>query len=209
MKKETDSSENKDYLNKNSKIDISNLQRIEKFSSCLIVFYIISIILSVVLNIVTLNISGIITGIITGICSIAAITVLTEIIVSVGCTAKKNQETLNKLIEALDDSSNSALKKLKTQIAEENAKEDNAPEVSDLKEIYQLPPNKQLCPICYTPFDKSTQICPNCGYDTKNPQQMKRYLSNVASKNECPCCFAKISPNDTECPNCGYKLKER
>lgn len=208
MKKETDGSKNKDYVNKNSKIDISDIQGIENFSYWLIVIYIISIILSVVLNIGTLNIGGIITGIITGVGTISIIVIFTRCIVSVGCTAKKNQETLDKLLDALDDNNNSTIKNLKTQIIEENAEEDE-PELLEVKKVYQLPQNKQLCPICYTVFDKNKQICPNCGYDTKNPQQMKRYLSNVASKDECPCCFAKISPNDTECPNCGYKLKEK
>ena len=208
MEKDTNGKKNKDYVNKNSKIDVADIQGIENFSYCLIVIYIILIILSVALNIVPLNIGAIISSIITGVASLIVITIFTRCIVGIGCTAKKNQETLNKLLDALDDNTNSTIKNIKTQILEENAKEDES-ELFKVKKAYQLPQNKQLCPICYTVFDKSTQICPNCGYDTKNPKQMNRYMSNVASKNECPCCFAKISPNDTECPNCGYKLKER
>lgn len=208
--KETPKENLQDYINKNNNIEITDVIGIEKYSAAMVVLLIIMTIIAVILDIIWLNIGGIIFSISCCIASVSSISISTRLIVNIACTTKKNQEIITKLLVALEKNDKQEISDINNEIKASNTHE----EATIMQQIQLNQPqinafiqDKQQCPICYSWFSKESNICPKCGYDTKHPQSMERYMSNKANKDECPNCFAKISPDDTECPNCGYKLK--
>ena len=195
----------KKYINKNNNIEIDSIIQIEKYSSAIIIMLIIVTIVSVILDIISANIGGIVFDVISCIGSVSFISMVSRLLVNVACTAKKNQEIITKLLDALENNDQQKISVINNEIKENDIKD----EILQQNDVHTNTSNQdqQQCPICYSWFSKESTICPKCGYDTQHPQSMERYMSNKANENECPNCFAKISPEDTECPNCGYKLK--
>lgn len=198
-----------DYVNKNNNIEIADVIGIEKYSAAMIVLLIVVTIIAVVLDIIWLNIGGIIFSISCCIACVSTIFIFTNLIVNIACTTKKNQEIISKLLVALENNDKQEISDINNEIKTSTIQEKPImPQIQlNQQQINSFIQDKQQCPICYSWFSNESYICPKCGYDTKHPQSMERYMSNKANKNECPNCFAKISPDDTECPNCGYKLK--
>lgn len=209
--KETPKENLQDYVNKNNNIEITDVIGIEKYSAAMVVLLIIVTIIAVILDIIWLNIGGIIFSISSCIICVSSISISTRLIVNIACTTKKNQEIITKLLVALEKNDKQEISDINNEIKASNTPEEETIIMQQIQlnqpQINAFIQDKQQCPICYSWFSKESNICPKCGYDTKHPQSMERYMSNKANKNECPNCFAKISPDDTECPNCGYKLK--
>lgn len=180
---------------KDHDINEHDIKLFKNFSLGFIAVIFISTIASMIIYFISLDIINGIISLISGACYIAIFASITRLLSNTAYTAKRNRETLIKLTKALEEKDEESIKDIRQNIESE--------EVGEIIE-----PIKDICPICFCELPKGIKICPNCGYDTDNPQENLRYMSNTAQENECPCCFAKISPNDIECPNCGYKLKE-
>lgn len=137
----------KKYINKNNNIEIDSIIQIEKYSSAIIIMLIIVTIVSVILDIISANIGGIVFDVISCIGSVSFISMVSRLLVNVACTAKKNQEIITKLLDALENNDQQKISVINNEIKENDIKD----EILQQNDVHTNTSNQdqQQCPICY------------------------------------------------------------